>query len=433
MDGSNGSTIFIDSSLNNFTITPYGAAQISTAQYKFGGASGYFDGIDSVLVTNDISLSTQDFTLECWAYPISIEGTTSIFNQGNDDETGAFTLFNYDGFIGFYADNYDRFLSSQAIQSNQWTHIAFTRQNSIYYLFINGILNVTYSEESFDHYDAPFKIGDGYGGIRYFNGYIDEARVTKGIARYTSNFVPQNKEFYDGKIIKNISIKKQNLGAGKISLYKFVSNIYPSLLLHMNGTNGSTTFTDSSLNNFTMDVVDATISTAVSKFGGASGFFQAGGYIYKDTSVDELKFSGDFCVEMWYYPLALDSDQALYDASLLGQGPVREDAFTLAIDGDGQMYWYHDGTANYTSASPTVGVWNFIAVTRSGSDLRVFLNGTEVLLLTNSVNFSRGGAIIGTITETVGAYSLNGYVDDVRVTKGTARYTSNFTPPTAQF
>ena len=206
-----------------------------------------------------------------------------------------------------------------------------------------------------------------------------------------------------------------------------------SLLLHMNGSNGSSTFTDSSLNNFTMDVVGATISTAESKFGGASGFFESGDYIYKDTSVDELKFSGDFCVEMWYYPLALNSNQCLYDTSLLGQASAREDAFALSIDADGQMYWFHDGTANNTSASPTVNQWNFIAVTRSGSDLRVFLDGVEVLLLTNSVDFSRGGAIIGTITETAGAFSLNGYVDDVRVTKGTARYTSNFTPPTAQF
>ena len=207
----------------------------------------------------------------------------------------------------------------------------------------------------------------------------------------------------------------------------------PSLLLHMNGNNGSTAFSDSSLNNFTMDVVGATISTAVSKFGGASGFFEDTDYIYKATSVDELKFSGDFCVEMWYYPLALDTNQCLYDASLLGQGSQREDSFALAINNSGQMYWYHDGTGNNTSASPTVNQWNFIAVTRSGSNLRVFLDGVEVLLLTNSVNFSRGGAIIGTITETAGAFSLNGYVDDVRVTKGTARYTSNFTPPTAQF
>jgi hypothetical protein len=228
--------------------------------------------------------------------------------------------------------------------------------------------------------------------------------------------------------------------AGEFSISKSTlsSPIIPippgvALLLHMNGSNGSTTFTDSSLNNFTMDVVGATISTAESKFGGASGFFESGDYIYKNTSADELKFSGDFCVEMWYYPLALDSNQCLYDASLIGEGGTRPDAFALAIDGDGQMFWFHDGTPNYTSASPIVNQWNFIAVTRSGSDLRVFLDGVEVLLLTNSVDFNRGGAIIGTINESVGTYSLDGYVDDVRVTKGLARYTSTFTPPTAQF
>jgi len=206
-----------------------------------------------------------------------------------------------------------------------------------------------------------------------------------------------------------------------------------SLLLHMNGSNGSTTFTDSSLNNFSITNSSAEISTAIFKFGGASGYFQSGQYIYKQTLANELQFPSDFCVEMWYYPLALDTDQCLYDCSLLNQGSTREDAWALAIDSSGDMFWYHDGTANYTSSSPIANQWNFISITRNGTNLRVFLDGQEVLLVTNSVDFSRGGAIIGTITETVGAYSLNGYVDDVRVTKGVARYTSNFTPPTSQF
>jgi hypothetical protein len=209
MNGVNGSTIFIDSSKNNFAVTVNGNAQISTSQSKFGGTSGYFNGTNSFLTNSNISLSTQDFALECWVYPISTAGATSIFNQGNSDITGNFCLFVYDGLVAFYADNEQRLTSSQTIQSNQWTHIALTRQNNIYYLFINGVLDGTLNV-ALDHYGSPFKIGQGYGGITYFNGYIDEARVTKGIARYTSNFIPQNKEFYDRKNIKNISIKKQN-------------------------------------------------------------------------------------------------------------------------------------------------------------------------------------------------------------------------------
>ena len=115
------------------------------------------------------------------------------------------------------------------------------------------------------------------------------------------------------------------------------------------------------------------------------------------------------------------------------QNSTRSDGFAIAVDSSGQLYFFHNGTPTNASSHPTINTWNHIAVSRSGSSLKVFLNGISVISLTNSVNFSRGGALIGTVTETIGAYGINGYIDDLRVTKGVARYTANFVPPTTAF
>jgi hypothetical protein len=187
---------FNDNSSNNFSVTAYGNTQISSTQSKFGGSSAYFDGIDSVLITNDISLSTQDFTLESWIYLTTYgDQNNAIFNQGNYDNTGAFLVLigsaTDDRKLIFYADNNERFRGTTTIPLNTWTNITVTRQSNIYYFFINGVLEGNHSA-TYNHNQTPFKIGDGYGGVRYFNGYIDEVRITQGIARYTSNFIPRS-------------------------------------------------------------------------------------------------------------------------------------------------------------------------------------------------------------------------------------------------
>jgi hypothetical protein len=198
-------TSFADFSSNNFAVTANGNVQISSAQSKFGGGSAYFDGNGDYLSTNQITLDTQDFTLECWIY-LTTYGSqnNTIFNQGNIDNTGAFLVLigsaTNDRKLIFYANNLERFRGATTIPLNTWTNITVTRQSNIYYFFINGVLEGTHFA-SYNHNQTPFKIGDGYGGVRYFNGYIDDLRITKGVARYTSNFTPP--ELNIGKI--NIS------------------------------------------------------------------------------------------------------------------------------------------------------------------------------------------------------------------------------------
>jgi hypothetical protein len=207
----------------------------------------------------------------------------------------------------------------------------------------------------------------------------------------------------------------------------------PSLLLHLDSD-----FSDSSLNETViyLSEVEPIITTDEKKFGAASADFSSGQYLFSgnsgDSPIPSLQLGADFTVELWYYPRSLESNQCLYDCSRTGMDSERSDAWALAIDTSGNMFWFHNGGPNYTSSSLSLEEWQHIAVCRSGSTLRVFIQGQNVLELTNSIDFSRGGAIIGTITESLGSYPLDGYIDEVRVIKE-AVYTSNFTPPTSPF
>lgn len=197
MDGSNGSTTFTDSSSTPKTITVNGNAQISTAQSKFGGASGLFDGSGDYLEVAGLTLGTSDFTMECWVRLASITDC-AIFNQGNSDSTGSYCLAvnSANGRVYFYADNSSRFSSTGALSVDTWSHVAFVRASNDYKLFIDGTLDGSYTG-THNHSNTPFKIAKGFGGIAELNGYIDETRITT-VARYAANFTPATAAFPNG-------------------------------------------------------------------------------------------------------------------------------------------------------------------------------------------------------------------------------------------
>lgn len=197
MDGSNGSTTFTDSRSTPKTITVNGNSQISTAQSKFGGASGLFDGSGDYLEVAGLTLGTSDFTMECWVRLASITDC-AIFNQGNSDSTGSYCLAvnSANGKVYFYADNSSRFSSVGALSVDTWSHVALVRAGNDYKLFIDGTLDGSYTG-THNHSSTPFKIAKGFGGIAELNGYIDETRITT-VARYAANFTPATAAFPNG-------------------------------------------------------------------------------------------------------------------------------------------------------------------------------------------------------------------------------------------
>jgi hypothetical protein len=195
-DGTNGSTTIVDSSPNPKTVIALGNAQISTAQSKFGGSSLAFDGSGdylSVATSADLGFGTGDFTIETWFWRAD-SGQQHIYNGRRGTTVNTSLLYlNSSTQLTYYADGAVRISSSSVPPANDWCHIAVCRGSGSTRLFLDGVqVGSTYSD-SID-YAAPLVslylgCNDSAGGS-FVSGYIDDLRVTKGVARYTSNFTP---------------------------------------------------------------------------------------------------------------------------------------------------------------------------------------------------------------------------------------------------
>jgi hypothetical protein len=198
---------FNDNSSNNFSVTAYGNAQISSTQSKFGGSSAYFDGNGDYLEIGDnnaFELENNDFTIECWFYLTNnTKGYQSILNKSHAtaDQNGWVLYFETNNSLHFIAGNsfWSIDLNSGVVPTiNTWHHVAITRSGNNWRLFYNGdIVASTINNLSFNTGTLPLYIGrypyfPSWVSTMDFSGYIDDLRITKGIARYTSNFVPRS-------------------------------------------------------------------------------------------------------------------------------------------------------------------------------------------------------------------------------------------------
>ena len=202
-----------------------------------------------------------------------------------------------------------------------------------------------------------------------------------------------------------------------------------SLLLHMNGSNGSTTFTDSSSNALTVTASgNAQISTAQSKFGGASGLFDGSGdYLSLSTASALGMGSGDFTIE-YFVRFTASGTQVHLDQR--GSGTA------LYIYSSGTTLYFADDVANRITGTSalTADTWHHIAVSKSGSSTKLFVDGTQVgSTYTDSTDYGASKPLYIATYYQASAVFLNGNIDELRITKGVARYTANFTAPTAAF
>jgi hypothetical protein len=203
----------------------------------------------------------------------------------------------------------------------------------------------------------------------------------------------------------------------------YFSNV--SLLLHGDGANGSTTIVDNSPSPKTVTAYgNAQISTAQSKFGGASIAFDGSGDYTSATSGDFAFGTGDFTIESWVYL------QATNDRTIWGYASSNSGGIALFNDQSGQrrIYVGTSPTMIVAGAFP-VSTWFHVAVAREGSTLRLFQDGTLIGSVSNTTNLTATQFQVGASLYN----SLWGYIDDFRITKGVARYQSAFTPPTAPF
>ena len=439
------SSTFIDNSTNNFTITATGSVQPVTSPTPFPakvdtttlnsvystsliGGSGYFDGTGDYLTAPSnaaFNFGTGDFTIEGWMYLTSASGNyqnifafthsggTVVVRFGN---SGAYNALFQVSIVATAASNVWSTSYSQSALVNQWVHFAFTRSGTTARVFINGVLQniasglnpVSFTVNSFTDSTNIASASTVYIGsdtISPFNGYTSGLRVLKGTAQYTSSFAPPTAPL---TAITNTSLLLNFTNAGII---------------------------DNTAKNVLETVGTAQISTTQSKWGGSSMYFPGSSSytIMKDTP--NLTFgTGDFTLEFWVYNTVSGSDIVLFD----GRPTTTNGVYvTLSYVGSSGYIAFYTNTA-YQITGTTVlplNTWTHIALCKASNQTRLFMNGLQ----TGSTYSDSNNYILGSNRPTIagngytlGGAVLTGYIDDFRITKGVARYLSNFTPPTSQ-
>lgn len=198
-DGADGSTTFTDQTGIVWTLG--GNAQIDTAQSKFGGSSGRFDGSGDYLFVSStprFGFGTGDFTIECW---IRSTATDRVVFDNRDSESYGVFIANHSlkgNGIAFYSVATGLIGGSTASNDGNWHHYAWTRAAGMFRMFQDGVKVYEGSVAGDFGSSRPGWIGVQYGGRVYgYNGWIDELRITKGVARYTANFTPPSAPFPD--------------------------------------------------------------------------------------------------------------------------------------------------------------------------------------------------------------------------------------------
>jgi len=211
---------------------------------------------------------------------------------------------------------------------------------------------------------------------------------------------------------------------------------YPqtSLLMHFNGTNGSTTMTDNSKNNLTATATNGTaISTAQSRLGGSSVFFD-GTNDYLTVTNSGMFGSGNWTIEFWVYAPAGQTDKSIIEARNSAAGVGTTTGFTITMVSATEIRVW-SGSELIKSTVSYVNQWVNICLVKNGSTTTMYINGTNSGTTTSLGTMSDTSFIIG--AGYYGSVSLNAfgnfYMDELRITTGIARYTSNFTPSTTQF
>ena len=406
---------FIDNSSNAFAITVNGDTSIQafspfnpTAAWNAAtnGGSGYFDGSgDYLSVASDAAFGygTGDFTIEFWVYRLTDPLTSQVYFDQRITATTIAPMIFTDGGNLYYRVGASNVISGSIYGKylSQWTHIAVARSSGSTKLFFNGAqLGSTYTDTN-NYVTSPVLINSLFSPSLTTNSYFSGLRIVKGTALYTAAFTPPT--------------APPTAVSGTELLCNFTNaGIY-----------------DATAKNDLETVGNAQISTTQSQWGGSSMYFDGAGDSLVCPFADRLTFgTGDFTIEYWIRTSATAA--SLLNPSTTGSG------YWSNFINTSTFWWQNSNqTANLksTSATPIIdGNWHHVAIVRYSGTMNFYFDGVvQGSGTADSTNYSgtagtlRIGGSGGYISD------LNGYIQDLRITKGYARYTTGFTPPTAAF
>jgi len=403
------------------SVTPFSPfAPTSSYSSAAVGGSGYFDGSGDYLTiadTTELELGSSNFTIEAWIYPTATPGASGATIIGKNSATypggyefnlvldNARTLS-----FNVYTTTLVSLQGTTVLPLNAWTHVAASRSGNDYAIYVNG------SREDLDSAGGTIQatsssiyIGEYGGGGRVITGYISSLRVVKGSYVYNPSST-------------SVTIPTAPLTA-----------ITDTKLL-LNFTNAGVV--DATAKNVLETEGNAQISTTQSKWGGGSIKFDGTGDAARipDDEKENLRFgTGNFTIEFWAWKSANGSMD--YDTVIsIGSTGSYNGGFSVELSASRGFCFISDNAIRVQSNfNPNDSTWNHYAVVRDGSTFALYKNGSRLTTATLSTTLG----ITGTAYVGAGALtdnSFNGYIDDLRVTKGLARYTgTTYTTPTAPF
>lgn len=211
--------------LKGHAVTLKGNVARSSTQSKFGGYSAAFDGsgdLASVASSSDFAFGTGDFTIELW-YWQSVAGEAVLVDcRPNPSTNGAYVcLYISSATISLYVNSAAR-ITSGAVTTGTWNHVALCRSGGSTRLFVNGAQAGSTYADTTSYISSPVNIGASMDFVWVLKGYIDDLRITKGVARYTDDFTVPTEAFPNTppQLLGTVRDMNSNLVARTVRSYR---------------------------------------------------------------------------------------------------------------------------------------------------------------------------------------------------------------------
>ena len=395
----------IDNSSNAHAITPVGNVKVS-AFNPFGQESEYAVGENkgSVLLTSNnqlepitgsiVDVGTGDYTVEFWCYGIPNDDIVIDMRNGTTNTTGAMLMSKSTGFR-YQSGSTVTALNGPDPALKQWLHVAVVRSSGNVTYYANGVGESLLTGDTTSFTSTSIAIGSSNtNGYDVVDGYVSDLKITKS-AVYTANFTPPTAP----------------VGNTNASLYLPMDN---AGIFDKTGNNVLTLFGDTST------------STTQTKYADTAIYFDGSGD-YITTDFPALGTS-DFTIEFWINPSTIDSTyKALMDTRTSNANNP------LVWIRENNVIYYYTGAADRIIGTTVLSTntWYHVAACRSSGTTKLFLNGTqEGSDYSDTASYTADTLFLGQRFNASPTYYYHGYIENIQILKGVAKYTTNFTPPT---
>jgi len=428
-EGTDGQNDFIDARGALPRYNSLGNVRYSTAQKRFGTSSIYFDGAGDYLQQGGspwFLIGADDFVVEAFVLVLQNKDRNPIFTfRGGVSSNNCFTWFaGANGKLQVDLSTSGTAVTHQCISpdgvivAGKWHHVALERFGGVLTQYVDGVPVAALSVAGLAFFNANVGPVIGYDGgtVTYLYGYIDGIRGIIGAAKFKGRFAPptrpiEKRKLYDphwGKVVLHMPMDGPHM-----------STVIPETRGHV-----VQPFGNAALFN----------SQPAFKTRSSAWFDGNGDYIRVGPSADFNLGSGDFTIEGYW----MFSGLAATPRPSLILYPVAGFRIEIAFTTSGTTIYYPTGDGSAGSSAAFAGpisssFFSHVALVRTGTNLSLFVSGIKRGEINDLGALSAGPwtVDIGGTTGTTNWW--HGYIDELRITRGVARYAANFTPPTEPF